>query len=82
MPSNGSFSNNKGLSVFKLRCPLGVFYKLTVTVSAFIVLLAASGGAVLGNVVRTTSWTGHLDLHWLRFLEISMVMTYFLYPLH
>jgi hypothetical protein len=35
--------------------PLGIFYKLTVIVSAFIVLLAASVGAVLGNIVISSS---------------------------
>ena len=40
-----------------------VLDELTVAVSALVVLLTAPSGAVLGDVVRPTSWTVHLDCH-------------------
>ena len=53
------------------------YYKLTVAVSAFVVLLTVPGGAVLRYLMRTICRAGHFNSHLLGSFEGATAMSYF-----
>jgi hypothetical protein len=77
-----SQSIDQRLRLLRLRLPLRILNELTPTVPTLIVLLPPVASAVLGDIVRPTSRTGHLNRHRANSLFIAMVYLIFLCPVH